>query len=507
MTREQRLVITIAVLASFVSFLDGTVVTVALPAIMAELGGGLSAQQWIVDAYLITLGSLILVAGSISDVYGRIAVMRVGLVAFGITSVAIAAAPTPELLIVARALQGVAGALLVPTALALITSNFRGAAQGRAIGIWTGMTSGAMIVGPLIGGLFVDFLSWRFAFLINVLPIAVTLWLLVVLGQRDVRRPDSTVDYLGAVLCTIGLGGPVFALIESAHLGWTHPAIVLSMSLGLLSFAGFLVRQRLAAQPMMPLSLFRVRNFWAGNLATALVYAALSLNGFVIGVYLQQGAGLGATQAGLASLPITIIMILLSSRAGALAGRLGPRLFMTVGPIVMAGGALLLLLVADDFSYWTQVLPGIILFGIGLALTVSPLTAAILGSIETSRSGIASAVNNAVSRVAGLIVIAMLAVIVGGQLDLDGFHRSMIVTAVLLLIGGVVSFFGIRRPPVLDETSTGPVGVAPSVGAAPAAAPGDSSVGDSSAGDASAGEQQHDHGDERRDHDEKERQP
>ena len=195
----------------------------------------------------------------------------------------------------------------------------------------------------------------------------------------------------------------------------------------------------------MPLDLFRARNFWAGNLATAFVYAALSLNGFVVGVYLQQGAGLSATLAGLATLPITILMILFSSRVGDLAGRFGPRLFMTVGPIVMAAGALLLLSVGEPFDYWTQVLPGVIAFGLGLTLTVSPLTSAILGAIDTSRSGIASAVNNAISRVAGLIVIAMLATIVGGALDLDGFHRAAVVTAALLAVGGAVSFAGIRN--------------------------------------------------------------
>lgn len=456
MTREQRLVLTIAVLASFVSFLDGTVVTVALPAIVDELGGGIATQQWVVDAYLITLGALILVAGSVSDLYGRIRVIRWGLVLFGVTSVAIAAAPTAEILIVARALQGVAGALLVPSSLALITSNFRDAAQGRAIGVWTAMTSGAMIAGPVIGGLFVDLLSWRLAFLINVLPIAVTLWMLARLEQRDVRREGVRIDLLGAVLCTLGLGGPVFALIEQPALGWAHPAIWLSLGLGLLAFAGFLVRQAFAASPIMPLGLFRARNFWTGNLATALVYGALALNGFVVGVYLQQGAGLPATLAGLASLPITIIMILFSSRVGGLAGRFGPRIFMTVGPLVMAAGALLLLLVSPDFDYWWQVLPGILVFGAGLTLTVSPLTSAILGAIDTSRSGIASAVNNAVSRVAGLIVIALLAAIVGGELDLEGFHRAAIATAALMTAGGVVSWFGIRNPVAASEVAETP---------------------------------------------------
>jgi EmrB/QacA subfamily drug resistance transporter len=445
-TREQRLVLAIAILASLVSFLDGTIVNVALPAIQRELGGGLEAQQWIVDAYLITLGSLILVAGSVSDVYGRITVIRIGLIAFGVASLAIAASPSAEFLILARAVQGIAGALLVPSSLALITSNFRGPAQAKAIGAWTGMTSIAMIAGPVIGGLFVDFLSWRYAFVVNVIPIAVTLVLLKLLGQKDVREPGVSIDYLSAVLCSLGLGGVVFALIEQSTLGWSSPAIYLPLAGGILAFAGFLVRQRLHRNPMLPLSLFRARNFWTGNVATALIYGALSLNGFALGVYLQQGAGLKATLAGLASIPVTFIMILFSSRVGGLSGKYGPRLFMTFGPIIAGIGALLMLQIDDPFNYWWQVLPGILVFGLGLTLTVSPLTSAILGAIDPARSGIASAVNNAVSRVAGLIVIAMLAVIIGGSLDLTGVHRAMIVTAVLLMLGGVVSFLGIRNP-------------------------------------------------------------
>lgn len=442
----QRLVIAIAVLASFVTFLDGTVVNVALPAISDDLGGGITTQQWVVDAYLITLSALILLAGSVADAYGRVLVMRIGLIAFGIASVAVAASIDPLMLIVSRAAQGAAGALLVPSSLALITATMRGEVQSRAIGVWTAFTTAAMLVGPLMGGLFVDFLSWRFVFLINVLPIAVTLFLLGRLRLPEQPR-GVRVDWWSGALCALGLGAVVFALIEQPNLGWQSPAIWAPALGGVALFAWFLARQARAAEPLMPLWLFRVRDFGWGNLATLFVYAALSLNGFVVGVYLQQGAGLSATAAGLASLPMTILMILLSSRAGAWAGRWGPRIFMTIGPLVMAGGALMLLAVSSSFDYWWQVLPAMIVMGLGLSLTVAPLTAAILGAIDESHSGIASAVNNAVSRVAGLLVVAMLSTIVGGALDLDGFHNAAFVTAGLLIVGGVVSWIGIRRNP------------------------------------------------------------
>jgi EmrB/QacA subfamily drug resistance transporter len=445
-TPEQRRVLTIAVLATFVAFLDGTVVNVALPAIVDELGGGISTQQWVVDGYLITLGALILVAGSVSDAYGRLRVVRWGLIAFGVTSVAVALAPTAPLLIAARFGQGAAGALLVPSSLALIMANFRGPAQAKAIGTWTGLTSAAMILGPIVGGLCVDLASWRLAFLINVVPIAWVLYLLTRLEQRDVRAADASVDLPGALLCVVGLGGTVYALIEAPHLGWSHPAIWASATVGAGALAAFLWRQATSARPMMPLGLFGARNFAWGNAATALIYGALALSGFLIGVYLQEGIGLSATVAGAAMLPVTLTMVLFSSRVGALAGRLGPRIFMTVGPMLMAAGTLLMLAVSADFSYVTQVLPGVLLYGIGLAVTVSPLTSAILGAIDPARSGIASAVNNAVSRIAGLIAIAMVGTIVGGALDLDGFHRGLVVCAVLFVVGGVVSWVGIRRP-------------------------------------------------------------
>ena len=446
MTRDQRLVLAIAVLATTVAFLDSTVVNVALPAIERELGGGLAAQQWIVDAYLLTLGSLILVAGTFSDVFGRIRMLRIGIVLFGVTSLAISLAPDPLVLILARGVQGIGGALLVPSSLALITSTMSGALQAKAIGIWTALTSAALLAGPLVGGLFVDLMSWRWAFVVNVVPIALVLWLLAVLGRRDERRPGASIDIPGALLCAAGLGGIVFALIEQPRLGWDVAVVAAGVG-GVLAFAGFLVRQRLAAQPMMPLGLFRVRNFGWGNISTFFVYGALGLNSFVIGVYLQQGAGLPATLAGLASLPISILMTIGSSWAGALAGRIGPRIPMTVGPLLMAGASVLMLAVREPFDYWTQLLPGILLFGVGLTVTVSPLTAAILGAIEPARSGIASAVNNAVARIAGLLAVAMLGQITGGALDLEGFHRSLWVIAALMAFGGIVALVGIRRLP------------------------------------------------------------
>ncbi|MGO2599075.1 MFS transporter, partial [Microbacterium gubbeenense] len=242
----------------------------------------------------------------------------------------------------------------------------------------------------------------------------------------------------------LGLGGIVYALIEEPRFGWLHPAILVTGVGGALLFVLFLLRQRTVRSPILPLGLFRVRNFWTGNVATMFVYAALSLNGFVLAIYLQEGAGLSATLAGLASLPVTILMILLSSRVGALAGRWGARGFMTVGPLVMAVGSAMLLLVGSSFDYWWQVLPGMVVFGLGLTITVSPLTSTILGAIGPEQSGIASAVNNAISRVAGLIAVAMIGSAIGGSLDLDGFHRSCLIVSALLAAGGVVSWLGIR---------------------------------------------------------------
>ena len=448
MNRNERLILTIAILASFVAFLDGSVINVALPAITDELGGGLPVQQWVVDAFLISLGALILLAGSLSDHYGRWLILRIGLIGFGVTSVAIALAPTAEVLIVLRGLQGVAGALLVPSSLAIIIANFSGAAQAKAIGQWTAWTSVAFLAGPLLGGVFVDFLSWRLVFGINVLPIAVTLVLVSILKQADERSTDTTIDWIGAVLSVIGLGGPVFALIEQANYGWSSPVIYLPFSIGLVALAGFLWRQRRVKYPMLPLQLFQVRNFSMGNIATVFVYASLSLVPFVLTLYLLQVSGYPATLAALAMLPPTIGIIALSSFFGGLSAKYGPRIFMTAGPITMGIGVLVILLtgLGESVNYFVELFPGVVLLSLGLSATVAPLTAGILGSIDPKRSGIGSAINNAVARIAGLLAIAAVGLILGAELSVDTIDRALIAGVVLLFAGGITSWLGIRNP-------------------------------------------------------------
>ena len=452
MTKQQRLVLWISILASFVAFLDGSVINVALPAITAEFNSGLSVQQWVVDAYLITLGSLILVAGSLSDLFGRKRILELGLIGFAITSILCAVAPTSEFLIVSRGLQGIAGALLVPSSLALIISTFKGQAQGKAIGSWTAWTGISFIIGPLVGGLLVDAGSWRLIFAINIIPILVTLWLMRKLEIPEKTRSGTKLDVYGALLCAIGLGGTVYALIEQPNYGWSSPLIFIPLIIGLLSLAVFFWHERRTRHPMLPLGLFSVRNFAIGNLATLAIYAGLSLGTFIIAIFVQQVGGYSATEAGLALIPITLIMFFLSSRFGALAGKYGPRLFMALGPILGAIGFLAMLWVDSSVSYWA-LLPGIVIFGVGLSITVAPLTSAILGAIDDAQAGIGSAINNAVARIAGLLAIAAIGPIIGAQLDLDGFYRAVMVTAGLLLVGGIVSAIGIVNAQSTDATA------------------------------------------------------
>ncbi|WP_346769156.1 DHA2 family efflux MFS transporter permease subunit [Planctomonas sp. JC2975] len=464
MTTLQRAVLTVAILASLVAFLDGSVVNVALPAIERELGGGLVLQQWVVDAYLITLGALILLAGSLSDAFGRKRILMIGLFGFGIASIACAVAPDGVSLVVFRAIQGIAGALLVPSSLAIIIQVFSEDDQPKAIGRWTAWTSAAMLVGPLLGGLFVDTLSWRLVFAINPIPIAVTIVILWRI-QLDHEHAHGHIDYLGAVLGAVGLGGVVFALIEQGQVGWGDPLVWGVGAIGCLCLVAFVVVEMRTKQPMLPFALFRIRNFGVGNVATLAIYAALSLGTLIVGIYLQEVAGYKATLAGLALVPATVVSLLLSGRFGALSGKWGPRLFMAVGPLVAAGGYALLLTMGTDVNYWLEVLPGMLVFGLGLSITVAPLTAAILGAVPPEHAGIGSAINNAVARIAGLVAVACAGLIVAGPLDQGGMRRVLAVCVVLLVLGGVVSAIGItnkrRRPQAATQaaipTAQGPL--------------------------------------------------
>lgn len=433
-------------LASFVPFLDGSVVNVALPAITRELGGGFVLQQWVVDAYALTLGAFMLAAGSLADLYGRQKVMKIGLWLFGITSLACAAATNGPFLIGARAAQGVAGALLVPSSLALIMAYFEGKSAGKAIGSWTAWTGIAFVIGPLVGGALVDAVSWRLVFLINVLPIALNLFLLKRLDFVEKLEQKTKLDLTGAVLGAIGLAGIVYGLIEQSRLGWSNPQVYALLIVGVLALGLFLWRENVAKAPMLPPGLFKARNFWVGNVSSFLIYAGLSLASFAISIFVQQVGGYSAFEAGLALLPTTIIMFFLSSRFGALAGKFGPRLFMALGPFIAAIGFATMYFVDKSANYW-QLLPGILLFSIGLSITVAPLTTAVLSAVSNKQSGIASAANNAITRIAGLISVAAVGPLVAHSLGLNGFHSIALVMSALMLAGAIVSALGITNRP------------------------------------------------------------
>lgn len=454
MTRAQRLVLIVSILASFVAFLDGSVVNVILPALARDFGGGLALQQWVVDGYLLTLGSLILLAGSLADGFGQRRVLTWGLIGFGTSSLLCAVAPNGEILILARLLQGAAGALLVPSSLAIIIRAFSGAAQGQAIGIWTAWTGMAFVLGPLLGGWLVDVASWRWVFAINLVPVAITL---VLIGRIHLEQTAVTSwrpDWLGALLCTGGLAATVYALIELPVVGWQAGWLHMLLGLGIVSLGIFGWYERRVSQPMLPLQLFRVRNFWVGNVATVAIYGGLTVATFLLTLYLQQVAGYSALAAGSALLPIPVIMFGLSSRVGGLAGTYGPRWFMAGGPLVAAVGFGLLSRIQNEAVYVSDVLPGVLVFAVGLALTVSPLTTAVLADIGAARAGVGSAVNNAVSRVAGLLATAMVGLVIGSQLNQAGYARGMLATAVAMAIGGVVSAVGILNPKLSTKSQS-----------------------------------------------------
>jgi EmrB/QacA subfamily drug resistance transporter len=450
-TARGRWVIFAAILGSGIAFLDSTVVNVALPEIGDDLGGGLSGLQWTLDAYLLTLSALLLLGGALGDEYGRKRVFVVGLVWFTIASVLCGLAPSIGALIVARALQGAGGALLVPGSLALITASFRSSDHGAAIGAWSGLTGVATSIGPFLGGWLVDSVSWRLVFLINVPLAALALWVTLrhVPESRDPqagRRPD----FAGAGTVTLGLTGVVFALIQGPAHGWS-PGVIAAGVVGAIALVAWPFVERRVSSPLVPLEIFRSRQFSGANGTTFVVYAGLGVALFLVVVEMQTVLGYSALAAGTATLPITALMLLLSPRAGRLAQRIGPRIPMTVGPLIVAAGLFLLAGIGPDSTYFTGIFPGLVVFGLGLSLTVAPLTAAVMGAVEENHVGVGSGVNNAVARVAGLLSVAVLPALAGletasgGSEFTDGVSQALLISAALAVVGSIISWITIRK--------------------------------------------------------------
>jgi EmrB/QacA subfamily drug resistance transporter len=412
-SREKQLTLIAAILGSGIVFLDATVVNIALPAMRSDLGGGLAGQQWVVEAYLLTLSSLLLIGGSLGDIFGQRRVFSLGLAGFGATSMLCAIAPSIEILCVSRALQGVFGALLTPSTLAIIVHVFPDDERGKAIGTWTAFGAVAGVIGPLAGGLLISAASWRLIFVINV-PVVLATMALVARGvPESAGKPvGGRVDVLGALLGAAALAGPVFGLTEQPTRGWDG-LVLGAIAVGVVAGIAFLVHEARSPSPMLPLNLFRHRNFTIGNVATLTTYTGLGGLLFVLPLFLQQVGGYTPVQAGLSLLPITASMFLLSRRFGALADRVGPRLLMGIGPLVAASGVVLLLVGVDrSADYVSQILPGLVVFGFGLSMMVAPLTATVLGAVEQEHAGIASGVNNALARVAGLVAVALIGAVV-----------------------------------------------------------------------------------------------
>jgi EmrB/QacA subfamily drug resistance transporter len=452
-SRQGRWVLVAAVLGSGIAFLDGTVVNTALPAIARDFDAGIDALQWTLTAYLLTQGSLLVLGGSLGDLYGRKRVFIYGLVGFAVASLACAVAQNSGQLIAARGLQGVAAAALVPGSLALLSSVFRVEDRGRAIGAWSGLAGISTAIGPFLGGWLIDSVSWRLVFLINVPLVAVA----VAIATRWVpeTRDDEEgvhLDLLGAATLSIGLGGVVYALIEGPA-GASTGVVAAAAVLGIVSLIVFVFVEARVDSPMVPLTLFRSRQFSGANAVTVVVYAALGIAMFLVVVHLQTNLGYSALEAGAALLPLTVIMLAFSARSGALAQRIGPRLQMSVGPLIVAAGLLILASIDRGSTYVTGVLPGILVLGAGLATTVAPLTAAVLAAVDDHHMGVGSAINNAASRIATLMAIAVIPGVAGLADDFGaGYQRSLVIAAVLAAAGGVIGWLTIRRAVPVQPT-------------------------------------------------------
>jgi EmrB/QacA subfamily drug resistance transporter len=467
------------VLGSGIAFLDATVVNVALPTIGEELDAGISSLQWVVNAYTLTLSGFLLLGGSLGDHYGRRRVFVIGVIWFAAASLLCGLAPSAEALIAARTLQGIGGALLTPGSLAIIEASFRAEDRAPAIGAWSGLGGVTAAIGPFLGGWLVQAVSWRLIFLIN-LPLAL---LVVWVARRHVPEShDPSVgrglDFTGAALAAVGLAGVVYALTDGPGLGWTSPRILLAGVVGVAALVAFVLWERRSRHPMLPLDIFASQQFTAANLVTFVVYGALGGALFLMPIQLQRVVGFSPLASGVALIPITLVMLLLSARAGRLSTRIGPRLPMTLGPLLMAAGFALFTRIGPGSSYLADVLPGMLVFAFGLTLTVAPLTATVLAAAPTEQAGMASAVNNTVARAAGLLAVAILPVAAGitgaGALDPDrfddGFHMAVLIAAALCAVGGLISWFGIRNPTPEPEPEPTPTrgDLVPAVEPAPA---------------------------------------
>ncbi len=431
------------------AFLDSTVVNVALPAIARDLDTGLTGQQWVLDGYMLTLSALLLGGGAAGDRYGRRRVFVIGLVLFAVASMGCGLAPTIGWLIVARVVQGVGAAAVVPGSLALIDAEIAESDRGRAIGLWAGMSGATSALGPFVGGWLVDAASWRWVFFISV-PVALgAIWISVrhVSESRD-ETLTGRLDVAGATAITVGLTGVIYTLIELPSKGWTLGVVVAAV-VGLAALVAFLLVESRADAPLLPLELFRSWQFTGANLTTLVVYAALGGALFLVALQLQQSMGYSALEAGMAMLPSTVIMLFGSPFSGRMAQVTGPRLPMTVGPWVAAAGLALMARIVPGAGYLDAVLPAVVVFGLGMTITVAPLTSAALGAVDTAHSGIASGVNNAVARVASLLAVAVLPVIAGVHAGYDqalgpGFSTAMIIAAGCCATGGFIAAVSIR---------------------------------------------------------------
>lgn len=409
-------------LGSGIVFLDGTVVNVALPRIQTDFNAALAGIQWIVDGYTLMLAALLLVGGALGDLYGRKRLFAIGIVVFSLASMLCGLAPSLGVLIVARVAQGIGGALLVPGSLAILTATYPAARRGQAIGTWAAFSSLTAALGPLLGGYLVVAASWRWVFFINVPLSALTLVMLLrVVPESRNAHADPRIDWAGAVCITLGLGGVIFGLIEGPTIGWRTVAVWLALVLGVISLAAFVAIELRSAHPMVPLGLFRSRKFSATNLATLAIYAAFNGALFFTVLDLQQIQGYSAFAAGLALLPISSVLLALSRRSGSVADRVGPRLPMTVGPLLVTLGYLLLLRMSPGVSYPAVVLPAVLVLALGMVITIAPLTTAVMSAVDVDYTGTASGINNAVSRVAAALAIAGLGVLIAvafsGALD------------------------------------------------------------------------------------------